>query len=418
MSRISLGEAVFFDNKKQDEEYRASNAWPEDNVEFNQHLMLNKSQSIVIEQLFDEIINDYGNYRKRKQKLLDLAILISNLIYQNRKPISISLNRNDWKTSRYNKASAFIIKLVHILHKKGFIDMKPGYRTKESSRLTRIWATEKLLEYCPSLPNNVIYEPKELVELRDSNDKLKEYKDTAKTYRIRGILERSNKVVQSADIRYMRHSINASLVAIFNEQFTLYGRLHTRGYQHLQGFSEEEREEITINGDPVIELDYQALHPNLLYAEKGIQFKGDPYAAINDNPIARPFMKDVLLRLLNSANEIAAERSINYMLKDKALRNELKTIGITKARPVIEEFKKAHKPISEYFCKGKKTGLKIMNKDAKIALDVVDHFAKKGIPILPVHDSFIVQRQYKKELMHVMKQTYGKHTGGFRCKIK
>jgi len=33
----------------------------------------------------------------------------------------------------------------------------------------------------------------------------------------------------------------------------------------------------------------------------------------------------------------------------------------------------AHKPISHYFCKGKDTGMRIMNKDAKIALDIVNH---------------------------------------------
>jgi len=59
-----------------------------------------------------------------------------------------------------------------------------------------------------------------------------------------------------------------------------------------------------------------------------------------------------------------------------------------------------------------------MNLDSRIALDVLDHFAKQNIPILAIHDSFIVQDKYKNELWQIMENTYEKHTDGFTCKIK
>jgi hypothetical protein len=58
-----------------------------------------------------------------------------------------------------------------------------------------------------------------------------------------------------------------------------------------------------------------------------------------------------------------------------------------------------------------------MNADSKIALDVINHFAKKNISILSIHDSFIVQAQYKIELYNTMKAVYKKHTG-FDINIK
>ena len=76
-----------------------------------------------------------------------------------------------------------------------------------------------------------------------------------------------------------------------------------------------------------------------------------------------------------------------------------------------------HSEIAKYFCQGKKTGMEIMNKDAMIALDVVNYFAKQDIPILPIHDSFIVQEQHRRELYNTMKRVYRKHTG-FRIQIK
>ena len=39
----------------------------------------------------------------------------------------------------------------------------------------------------------------------------------------------------------------------------------------------EFRRYITIDGEPTIEMYYSAHHPRLFYAEKGIEFEGDPY---------------------------------------------------------------------------------------------------------------------------------------------
>ena len=79
-------------------------------------------------------------------------------------------------------------------------------------------------------------------------------------------------------------------------------------------------------------------------------------------------------------------------------------------------FKEAHEPIAKYFFTG--MGLKAMNADAKIALDIIAHFANDDIPILAIHDSFIVQRQYKFRLRKAMLLAYRKQTGGFRCPVK
>jgi len=211
--------------------------------------------------------------------------------------------------------------------------------------------------------------------------------------------------------------------------------LHTRGFQHYQGLGEQERAEITINGEPIIELDFSGLHPHLLYAKEGIQFSGDPYSLVFNNPRFRSFLKEALLSLLNATGiwvqnkktktkwfvkaENVAQAGINQRMGyDINLKQDLISNGISNAKDVIDTFKKAHKPIAHYFCCDNEIGLKIMNLDAQIALDIVDHFAKQGIPILAVHDSFIVQHKHKDELELTMNDVYQKHTGGFRCPIK
>jgi len=225
-------------------------------------------------------------------------------------------------------------------------------------------------------------------------------------------------VKSKANIRYQEYKLNSFLVCIFSEQLYWYGRLHTRGFSHYQGLSGEERKEITINDIPTIELDFSGLHPNLLYAAEGIQYDRDPYSVIDKRPEVRPFLKIILLAMLNAKDETTAEKAANnWLYVHDTEREQLKEIGITRARPLINQFMLAHQPIAHHFCQGKETGMRIMNKDSKIAIDVVNYFGKKGIPILSIHDSFIVQEQYRDELENVMQNTYHKHTG-FRIKIK
>jgi hypothetical protein len=408
--------AVLADAKKRREEYEASNAFIQNNVAFDPGFYLDKEYKDIAARLFNDLLLGQQGY-KMQQKLFDFEILISNLLKQ-RKAISISLNRNNWKQTKHNKISYFIIELIRILKEKDLLGINPGYYTPHESRFTRIRATDKLLSYFPKTPSGVLWAPVQLVELRDGEDKLKDYKDTAETWRIRSILQRINEVNSKVDIRYHKHKLNAFLVAIFIERFTWYGRLHTRGFMHYQGLSKEERKDITINGDQTIELDYSGLHPNLLYAWEGIKRLEDPYSVVDKRPEARDFLKHMLICMINSKDKATAEKAANYwLLQHHTEREQLKEIGITCARPFIDKFFEVHQRIAHYFCKGKDTGMQIMNKDSKIALDIVDHFAKKNIPILAIHDSFIVQKQYRTELYEVMQNTYQNHTG-FRIRIK
>jgi hypothetical protein len=419
MGMSKLSEAVSHAAKKETDKRRGSNAWLQEDVAYDRDLRLPDGQKPIVEDLLRNLTGGEYVY-KLDQKILDLEILLANLFQKKlRRPVSVSMDRNDWRSSRYNRASYYTVKLISLLQQRKLIQMKKGYHTEAESRRTRIWGTQALLECCPIYPEGVRYDPIELVELRDEKGKLKDYRDTAETYRIRKILQKANEINMAAKIEHDGYAVKTFLRAIFERKFTLYGRLHTRGYRHYQGLDSDDRAEITINGDPVVELDFSGLHPRLLYSAEGIQYDDDPYTAVHDDPRARPFLKTILLAMLNAKDRISAERAANYWLyENKADRLDLEEIGITRARPLIEAFEKAHQPIAQYFCQGKETGLRIMNLDSRIALEVIKIFADAGIPILAVHDSFIVQEQHRSRLYQAMEQAYGHQTGGFRCPIK
>lgn len=412
----TLKEKIQRDNEKAVKERNASPEWLQTALPLLDSISVHENKMESIKYLYN--LMELQNY-----EFNDFVILLASLSSNTKRPVRLSMSKVSYKKSRYTTASYKMPELVHEMNKKGYIEMKIGYHKKDESKYTRIWASEKLLEYLPEVSNSFINNPKELVHLRDEMGKLIEYKDTPETMRIRSILKQCNAINQSAQILAQnglhKYRLHTHLVAIYLKKFSLYGRLHTKGVRHYQGLSKEERNQITINGNQTSELDFKALHPMLLYASEGKQYTGDPYLAVHQEPNIRPFLKYVLLCMLNSANRIAAEKAVNYWLyKNHDQRENLKEFGITKGITIIDKFMEVHEPIKHYFCQGKETGLKIMNKDAKIALTIINHFAKQGKPILCIHDSFIVEKEYEMELKQVMKKAYAKHTNGKRIIIK
>jgi hypothetical protein len=131
---------VFRNALKQREAYWNSGQGIEDSIKFNRDLRLSFDKIEIAEKIFDTVVQD-KNYKKREQKLLDFEVLVSNLIYQKRKRIAISLNRNDWKKTRYNDVSYFICDLVHMLHKQKLLEMHIGFKTEKKSRWTSVMST-------------------------------------------------------------------------------------------------------------------------------------------------------------------------------------------------------------------------------------------------------------------------------------
>lgn len=372
----------------------------------------------------------------RKDSRLKLEVIIANLLrYRDRKSVVAALKATE----------ATMAPLIHKLHDNGFLDIKMGYRMETEAHRSRIWPTSKLLDHFERVHTpGIIIDPPELVELRDEEGKPKKYKDTDKTRSIKAILKKANQVNRAAQILYGKKTLSTALIAIFKRKFTLYGRLHTKGCYHYQGYSEDERAQITINGDPTVELDFSGLHPHLLYAGQGFQLDNDPYLAVLDDPNLRDFLKSCLLAILNATScrvpgcwvepkgrkrhyrkayqrtaAANAEGGINQRIGyDPKLKEQLGRQGVIHASQIIEAFQKAHAPIAHHFFSDNDGGLRTMNKDASIAIDVVGHFAKRGIPILAIHDSFIVQQQHKNELYLIMDKAYKKHSGGFSCPIK
>lgn len=275
----------------------------------------------------------------------------------------------------------------------------PGQRGWQSS----FQATDKLMEAI-NRPVPVIYDPCETIRLRDSDRKLIDYRDTARTDRMRKRLNEINEAITSAEIDleapdavHGEHAIQCgdhtlypamqSLFRVFNRgSFSLGGRMYGGWWQQAR---KADRTFITIDGEQTTELDYPSLHPSMLYAQIGRTINGDPYE-VEGWP--RKLVK------------LAFNVMVNARTQKQALSAIAERIGgegcFDKARRLMDAIVIKHALIADAF--GSDAGLRLQRIDADMAEHVVLSLIHKGIIALPVHDSFAVREQDKDDLMEAM----------------
>ena len=362
--------------------------------------------------------------RNIDQKLLNLDCLVANLTNQRTRPIQISRDRKKW-IKQYHYATYQTNEIVDAMCELGYVDKATGYVDESGHRYqTRIWATEKLLDRFKEVRPGIEIKPKALVELK-KNGKLVPYPENhQEADRVRKILAHANEVNSGYDIQCGGFSINPTLVAIYINDFSHYGRLHSRGYRHYQGIKKKKqkgtekkiRPPFTIDGEPCVELDYRAIHPSLLYAAEGIQMEEDPYSKVNPDSRLRDLFKGSMLRMIN-ADRADANQSIFEDLLSKKWR-VYDSLGYGSPAIVIDAILEAHRPIEKYFLQGGDAGIRLMNKESRICLEVVRRFTRKGWPILPIHDSFITKAKHVDELERIMHESYQLCVPGYTIKTK
>jgi hypothetical protein len=177
----------------------------------------------------------------------------------------------------------------------------------------------------------------------------------------------------------------------------------------------ELRSRITINDEATVELDYSGFLARALYHEEEFEYLDDPYlipeiweaciASGEDWETIRPSIKLMLVALINCD----ADDKIGGITGLKLPK------GITrkKAYELIE----AHHPaIAHKFRSG--AGLCMMWKESSICQQTLLEGVQARIPVLPIHDSYIVQDRYAGWLRDRMEINYSNYFNLFKPIIK
>lgn len=193
------------------------------------------------------------------------------------------------------------------------------------------------------------------------------------------------------------YSARTSMTRIFNDgNFDLGGRF----YCPIQSLKKEARRSLTFNGDPVVEIDYSSIHPNLLYQQNCQQFispseNEDHYQYRTKDESKRDLVKKVFNLLLNRTGNKESEIS--------SIMHHCKTTK-AEALDLRDWVYELHKPVAHLFGKGQ--GIRLQRTDSDIAFKVIEWFVKNKRPIIMIHDSALVSVRDTENLKLLMFESY------------
>ncbi len=191
----------------------------------------------------------------------------------------------------------------------------------------------------------------------------------------------------------------------FSGAFDLGGRFYGPWWQNLPS---RLRPYIWINQWQGVEVDYSGMAIRCLYADEGLVVPdSDPYdiglGYVDADDPRREVVKEYLNAVIN-------DKRGQY----RPDAGKLALIGLTK-KELDARLRSLHAGIAHRFHSD--AGLRMQFVDAQIAEGVMLNLMERGIVVLPIHDSFIVQAPYVEELKAEMERVFRQVTGrGSRLK--
>ena len=218
---------------------------------------------------------------------------------------------------------------------------------------------------------------------------------------------------------------------VFNVQLDHGGRF----YGPFQNLPKSDRNQLLIDGESTVELDFKAIHPHMLYAWNGKQLDSDPYET---EGFDRDVIKTVCLMLPNTKSASGFKSLITKSSKPeskaeyaeykaKVAKNKAAGLRQRKApkkfkyfmeglpdnldgKAVYQSICDRHSEIVKYFhtpC----LGVRLQFQDSKIMASILSTLAKEKIPVVPIHDSVVCKARHQARVKEVMQQVWFERYG-------
>ena len=401
---------------------QSSNIYVNDSFPFTLNLTL---KGLNVDSLIKELITllKTKGYCQRTQRLdAHLRVILANLIkgeevYQQRYPF-YSRDPNTYRyIRRYNPLNINfkpLISCIDGLDKMKFIKNYIGfyirkYRRGKQSRIVMKNGLMTLLKKHKITKEQLFTLPIDAIRLKDNKNLLTDYKDTEDINKKRRVLEKHNKLLAKSNITLSKSAdthrsrivdfSNHAYHRIFSQNsFTLHGRFYGPWWQSLKS---HERKHIKIDGKPTIELDYGSLHVHLAYSKLGMNYGqgNDPYSIDGIDTKFREVIKLATLTSLNMKNAKYFSQTMTKRLQEDGLY-----IPNIPYNDIKNAILKKHHSIKEFFFSG--VGLELMYVDSCVTEYIIKKFTSLNIPVLSIHDSYIVAKPHKDLLVKIMTNAF------------
>ena len=349
-------------------------------------------------------------------------------------------NTSETSPKRYNTAAfsrPHLAKILKKLEQRGLVRRAKGLLGIGFDKgLVTLWLptedgrrrAEQLLDEAQGV---VLSEPGELVVLKSSDGKLKGYEDNEFTTAAREQLRHTNEFrlrfiwkCLPTDIEGTREAEAAGVGGehkpwistetarvlppidlicrrVFKGSLKIGGRF----YCPAQRLRKQERATLTIHkgaddrGEQTIEIDFKSHHARMLYHREGIEGPEDGYAIADDPP--RSVWKDIGMYVMNCKNRAQAVSALSWKHKYSRGMSEL----------LIDMYCEYHQPVAHRFFQSLWGDLQF--DDSQLTADILTAATAEGIPVLPVHDSYITGSSQAQRLMTIMVDCYRRRFNGF-----
>jgi hypothetical protein len=351
--------------------------------------------------------------------------------------ISYSRGRDWWAAADYGFGYDATVPVVDALVDAGILvdhdRQKPGRPTGMQSSFRPAPELARLvLPKAPHMPD------RRLIQLRDADGRPMPFRMTDRLARDLRFLQRYNARIEGVDLRLATPGVgmeideeagiirfpswsdvfdggegeNAvftdmrSVYRVCNRALTLGGRMFGGWWQQVRSRDRKDKAQerggvapswFVIDGERAVEADYEQLHPRLLYAMAGEAQDGNAYT------IEGWKRKDAKIAFNVMLNAPTYEKALGAVAEK--LEGDRKA-----AAAIIEAVKARHPRVAGYMHSG--VGLRLQHIDSRMAQDVLQELTvDKGLPCLPVHDSFIVRESDRDTLVLAMQRALDRHTG-------
>jgi hypothetical protein len=297
----------------------------------------------------------------------------------------------------------------------------PGHKVTRPGRASRFWATPKLLKladeyginsnnvndhFLPEPPTNPLV-LKDYATGRGQNKekgpKVK-YTPTPETKRLEGDVRELNDFLARVKLTGGRHE--GYQRTFNNRSWQAGGRLYSVGGDNYQLMSEAERLKVTINGEPVVEIDIKASQLTIYHAMVGepLDAHSDPYARVG---IGRDIAKLWCVETLG--NGAPKTRWSSDTIKEYREKGQDLPKATPVAKAMLEAFP-ALKRLEEHPKRDLWADLQFKEAEAIVSTMLVLK-RRHGVPSLSMHDGLIVPRS-KWELAHdILKREFRRVVG-------
>lgn len=354
-----------------------------------------------------------------------VGVVITNLIACVRKNRKLVYSRMTGKTtlSRKGMTARRIIKAVDYLSNHGYVINFIGkaHKIEEKREVSYILPTDKFIEeFCTDVEavrvSELAYQDSyAYIELRDEDKNPVIFRTTERTKKLEEVVRKLNTLIDICTIRDGSGAVLSNFYCrVFNTDFSHGGRFYRADVLRIENKNSKGRLDITINGNPIVEVDFGNLHFRIAAAREGIDLSkvpSDVYSGIleEDERSAsnRKIVKLAVNIMFNSLTKDKARGAIEQEIRK--YKDEEYTLG--KASSVMALVECAYPEFKDLFCMGDGYGSVLQYFDSELAADVLSVMIEKNIPCLPVHDSFIVEREHCGLLADTMGDCFRKRFG-------